>query len=260
MILGQKDNSISYLNLLVGLCCLCLLGALPFTDALASPRTTTGATVCSRQSFLQHAILGGAVTSMYPEVSVAQDSEASVSTDKELQVFQLPSGLRYIDLEPGTGASPKYGQFVAISYKAYMTLPNQKPQLFDQTENNDFFLWKHGNGRILPGLDEGIHGMKEKGKRRILIPPKLGFVQNGLGPLPSSPFARQKLNSLIDQMVEKRAGTLVYEVSLQVVRDDEADQGYYSDASLSPEDFNTLRLNISEKATRAREEQNTQQK
>lgn len=94
--------------------------------------------------------------------------------------------------------------------------------------------------------------MKEGGTRRILIPPKLGYVDIGLGPLPESPWNRGKLNRLLDQVVELSGGTLIYEVTLKSIVLDEADQGYYQDESLSPEDFAKLRENLQQQATEER--------
>ena len=123
----------------------------------------------------------------------------------------------------------------------------------------DGYLLKHGNGRTLAGLDEGLHTMKVGGKRRILIPPKLGFVDTGLGPLPEMPWNRYKLNQLLDQMVEVQGGTVIYEVTLLGVIPDEADQGYYSDASLTPEDFATLRENLRIKGNEGRIKQRAEE-
>ena len=89
--------------------------------------------------------------------------------------------------------------------------------------------------------------MRVGGVRRILIPPKLGFVDAGLGPLPDSPWNRFRLNQLLDDMVTVAGGTLIYQVKLLQVLDDEADQGYYSDNSLTPQDFETLRENLRRK-------------
>eukprot|EP00546_Thalassionema_frauenfeldii_P013553 CAMPEP_0178915532 /NCGR_PEP_ID=MMETSP0786-20121207/12076_1 /TAXON_ID=186022 /ORGANISM="Thalassionema frauenfeldii, Strain CCMP 1798" /LENGTH=102 /DNA_ID=CAMNT_0020588647 /DNA_START=357 /DNA_END=665 /DNA_ORIENTATION=- len=86
--------------------------------------------------------------------------------------------------------------------------------------------------------------MKVGGKRRIIIPPKLGFVDIGLGPIPEGPFARNKLNKLLDKMVEKRGGNLIYDVELRLVRDDEADLGYYDDDSLTEEQQKRLLENV----------------
>jgi FKBP-type peptidyl-prolyl cis-trans isomerase len=105
---------------------------------------------------------------------------------------------------------------------------------------------------MIPGLDEGLHTMKVGGTRRILIPPKLGFIDIGLGPLPDMPWNRYRLNQLLDQMMELSGGTVIYEVTLLSVIPDEADLGYYTDASLSPEDFATLRENLRVKGNAGR--------
>ena len=187
----------------------------------------------------------------------AADDVAAEGATKQL--FQLPSGLKYIDLKEGTGPTPLYGQLCSISYKGYVKLPaskenaNPQPQLFGQSSG---YLIKHGNGRMIPGLDQGLHTMRPGGTRRLIIPAKLGYVTTGLGPLPPSPWNRYRLNSLLDDMVRLQGGNLVFEVTLLSVIDDEADQGYYNDASLSPEDFEALRINIQRKAKAAREAAN----
>jgi len=96
--------------------------------------------------------------------------------------------------------------------------------------------------------------MKIGEKRRIIIPPKLGYVGPGvLGPLPESPLGRYQLNKLLDQMIALKAGNVVMDVELKNVMSDEADQGYYEDDSLTPDEFMQLRTNLQEKAKGARE-------
>jgi hypothetical protein len=139
----------------------------------------------------------------------------------------------------GSGPSPNYGQLCSIKYTAYLKLPNRPDkQRFDA----DTFLLKHGNGRLIAGLDEGLHTMKVGGQRRLIIPPKLGFVDDALGPVPESPFDRMRLNQLLADMVEQRGGNLIYDVQLLNVIDDEADQGYYDDFSLTED--NSIRCVI----------------
>lgn len=162
--------------------------------------------------------------------------------------IKTESGLKYIDLEQGgtaagyNDATPKYGQLCVVSYTGYMKLPNGKEkQKFDSTSG---FVIKHGNGKMIAGFDEGIHGMKRGGLRRIIIPPKLGFVASGLGPLPQYPWQRFKLNGLLDEMIAQRGGNLVYDVRLERFFDDEADQGYYEDLELSPAETEDLEARL----------------
>jgi len=164
---------------------------------------------------------------------------------KNIVMFKSKSGLEYRELVEGTGPSPKYGQLVSFSYKGYVSLAgdpvDKKPAQFDEVKS---YLTKHGNGLLIPGLDEGLHSMKVGGKRRLYIPPKLGFVGAGSGPIPEGWWSRRVLNGLLDDMVERQGGRLIYDVELLAVREDEADQGYYDDDSISPDDFNTLRANM----------------
>ncbi|KAL7514830.1 hypothetical protein ACHAXN_012358 [Cyclotella atomus] len=180
-----------------------------------------------------------------PQSSTAESSAQSVD-GKSVTVFKTKSGLQYIDLVEGSGPSPRYGNFVSISYKGYVKLPDikGKSSQFDQFDADPAYLVKHGNGRTVPGLDEGIHTMKVGGKRRIIIPPKLGYVTSGLGPVPPGPYGRWKLNRLLDKMIEVKGGNVIFDVEMRSVIEDEADQGYYDDDSLSPDDFNTLRNNL----------------
>ena len=161
-------------------------------------------------------------------------------------LYKTKSGLQFIDLVEGTGSTPRYGNFVTISYKAYIKLPDIKgtASKLDEFDSDAAYLVKHGNGRNVPGLDEGLHTMKVGGKRRIIIPPKLGYVTSGIGPIPVGPVGRWKLNHLLDKMVEVKGGNLIFDVEMKSIIEDEADQGYYDDDSLSPEDFDRLRENI----------------
>ena len=194
----------------------------------------------TRRSFVSQSIASVAAAFFAP----AAFAEESTPIDG-FTVFKLKSGLQFIDLKEGTGISPRYGQLCSIKYTAYLKLPN-KPEL--KKFDSDVYLLKHGNGRLIAGLDEGLHTLKVGGSRRIIIPPKLGFTDNALGPVPQSPFDRRTLNKLLTEMVAQRGGNLIYDVEMVRVVDDEADQGYYEDLSLTEEQFNTLRDNIQAKA------------
>ena len=69
-----------------------------------------------------------------------------------------PSGLKYVDLVEGTGASPQRGQTVSVLYTG--TLENGK--MFDSTSKrgNAPYEFPIGMGRVIKGWDEGVAGMK----------------------------------------------------------------------------------------------------
>mmetsp|Transcript_31598 Transcript_31598/g.64959 ORF Transcript_31598/g.64959 Transcript_31598/m.64959 type:complete len:309 (-) Transcript_31598:60-986(-) len=239
----------------------------------ASPQTSkSSAELPTRRNALLHVLQTTlTLTSLSPILLSATPSHAdiegvvpipqstapptSTSTPSGVTLFKTKSGLQYIDLVEGTGPSPQYGNFVTISYKAYIKLPDvsgKPPSKLDEFDSDEGYLIKHGNGRTIPGLDEGLHTMRVGGIRRIIIPPKLGYVTSGLGPIPVGPYGRWKLNRLLDRMVELKGGNVVMDVVMRGVAEDEADQGYYEDESLTPEEFDILRGNIEGSQQRAR--------
>lgn len=175
----------------------------------------------------------------------------SVDEDEKLPMkgYQTSSGLIYFDI-PGTmksNISPKYGQLISLQYTTYYRDSISSPlQVIDSTlKKNNFkaknipFLQKHGNGRLIRGLEEGLHTMKLGSKRRLIIPASLGFIDSGLGPLPVQPFARRKLGNIID-LVNSNKGQLVMDIELVSIIDDENDQGYYEDEAISQEEVREL--------------------
>jgi FKBP-type peptidyl-prolyl cis-trans isomerase len=206
----------------------------------------------TRASFLQTSLLGLVSATVAPTAVSAAD-DTTVPKPEGVSVYQLPSGVKYLELVPGTGRSPAYGQLCSVQYKAYVKLPasakdpNPSPIQFD---SDNGYLIKHGNGRIVPGFDEGLHSMKVGGRRRILVPNKLGY-KFGLGPVPEMPWDRWRLNSMLDKMEGMKGGTIVFEVTLLSVMDDEADQGYYQDSALTEDEFETLKVNLRQKTADA---------
>ena len=87
------------------------------------------------------------------------------------------SGLRITDLVVGTGAEASAGQTVVVNYRG--TLENGKE--FDSSYNRGPFSFPLGAGRVIKGWDEGVAGMKVGGKRKLVIPPDLGYGSRGAG-------------------------------------------------------------------------------
>lgn len=88
------------------------------------------------------------------------------------------SGLKYVDLVEGTGATPKAGQTVVVHYTG--TLENGEK--FDSSrDRNRPFSFKLGVGQVIKGWDEGLSTMRVGGRRKLIIPPELGYGPRGAG-------------------------------------------------------------------------------
>jgi FKBP-type peptidyl-prolyl cis-trans isomerase len=86
---------------------------------------------------------------------------------------KTPSGLTYIDIVKGTGVEAEPGRVVRIHYIAWVT---KTQYMFDYRDAATGPLaFRIGAGGVLPGLDQGVRGMRVGGKRRLLIPPRLGL-------------------------------------------------------------------------------------
>ena len=89
-----------------------------------------------------------------------------------------PSGLRYVDLVEGTGASPKPGQSVTVHYTGTLENGTKFDSSVDRAEP---FVFPIGKGRVIQGWDEGVMTMRIGGKRKLIIPPDLGYGARGAG-------------------------------------------------------------------------------
>jgi len=88
------------------------------------------------------------------------------------------SGLKIDDLVTGDGAEAKSGQMVTVHYTGWLTNGSK----FDSSKDrNEPFRFKLGAGQVIRGWDEGVAGMKIGGKRKLTIPPQLGYGARGAG-------------------------------------------------------------------------------
>ena len=88
------------------------------------------------------------------------------------------SGLKYIDLKVGTGATAQAGQTVTVHYTGWL----ENGKKFDSSvDRRQPFSFPLGAGRVIKGWDEGVQGMKVGGKRKLIIPSNLGYGARGAG-------------------------------------------------------------------------------
>ncbi len=88
------------------------------------------------------------------------------------------SGLMMEDITVGSGAEAGAGQEVTVHYTGWLTNGDK----FDSSKDRDDpFVFPLGGGRVIRGWDEGVQGMKIGGKRKLTIPPDLGYGARGAG-------------------------------------------------------------------------------
>ena len=82
------------------------------------------------------------------------------------------------ELKAGTGAEAVAGKTVTVHYTGWLT----DGKKFDSSlDRNDPFKFKLGAGQVIQGWDKGVAGMKVGGKRKLIIPPHMGYGERGAG-------------------------------------------------------------------------------
>ncbi|NJL63125.1 MAG: FKBP-type peptidyl-prolyl cis-trans isomerase [Methylacidiphilales bacterium] len=120
------------------------------------------------------------ITQTTPAATLVTENSTLIASKKmpEDNAVTTPSGLKYIDIEEGTGEAPKTGQKVTVHYIG--TLENGTE--FDSSVGrNRPFDFQIGVGQVIKGWDEGVGTMKVGGKRRLIIPSELGYGSRGAG-------------------------------------------------------------------------------
>ena len=86
--------------------------------------------------------------------------------------------LKIEDLKVGTGAEAKSGQTVKVHYTGWLTDGKKFDSSLDRGQPFEFGL---GAGQVIQGWDKGVAGMKVGGKRKLTIPPQMGYGERGAG-------------------------------------------------------------------------------
>jgi peptidylprolyl isomerase len=88
------------------------------------------------------------------------------------------SGLKYVDEKVGDGASPSKGKRVTVHYTGRLADGKKFDSSVDRGKPFQFVI---GVGQVIKGWDEGVMSMKIGGKRKLVIPPELGYGARGAG-------------------------------------------------------------------------------
>ena len=90
-----------------------------------------------------------------------------------------PAELDVVDITEGNGAEAKPGQTVRVHYVGVAFSTGEE---FDASWNRGEPLeFRLGAGRVIPGWDQGLVGMKVGGRRQLTIPPDLAYGDRGAG-------------------------------------------------------------------------------
>jgi peptidylprolyl isomerase len=110
------------------------------------------------------------------------DSESLKGTanvnEQPAEEVTTASGLKYVELVKGTGESPKRGQTAVVHYTGWLTDGTK----FDSSvDRRSPFSFRVGAGQVIGGWDEGVASMKIGAKRKLIVPPDLGYGARGAG-------------------------------------------------------------------------------
>lgn len=146
-----------------------LMLALVFSLAGCSKSDNSSATSSSQAATTEQP-----VTTDQSAGTAGQDASADAGPGKVADVTEL----KIEDLKVGTGAEAVAGKTVTVNYTGWLTDGTKFDSSLDSGQPFSFVL---GTGYVIPGWDQGVAGMKVGGKRRLTVPPALGYGANGAG-------------------------------------------------------------------------------
>ncbi len=128
----------------------------------------------------QNTAIADQITSTPPAPTILTENNILIASDtmSDANVVTTPSGLKYVELKEGTGATPERGQTVEVHYIGTL----EDGTKFDSSrDRGQPFKFKIGVGQVIKGWDEGLSTMKVGGRRNLIIPPELGYGSRGAG-------------------------------------------------------------------------------
>jgi peptidylprolyl isomerase len=99
-------------------------------------------------------------------------------SDAGMEIFTTPSGLQIIDFVIGEGSAPTIDSYVAVHYSAFL----DDGTCFDTTYLKGMPIeFELSEKRLITGWLEGLLSMRVGGRRKIVVPPHLGYGEAGFG-------------------------------------------------------------------------------
>lgn len=135
---------------------------------------------------------GGIVAEGQQDSAISNNSSTSSNTAKpkkedfaEYEKYKDSKSALFGEIQYGTGAEAVLNKKLAIAYKGSLT----NNTVFDQSRTDasgkiEPLVFVLGEHKVIPGLEQGVLGMKVGGKRRIIVPPVVGYGTTGKDPIP----------------------------------------------------------------------------
>lgn len=130
---------------------------------------------------LAAAVVAGCASTPTPNAT----AESSTTTTEKVatpatggNVHKLASGLVYEDLVVGNGTMADPGLTVTVHYTGWLTNGTKFDSSVDRGQP---FTFQLGGGQVISGWDQGVKGMRIGGKRKLTIPPDMGYGARGSG-------------------------------------------------------------------------------
>ena len=108
------------------------------------------------------------------------DAGGAPDDDCDTSEVTTDSGLEYQEIECGDGETAESGDTVVVHYTGTLADGTKFDSSVDRGEPFTFPL---GAGQVIKGWDEGLVGMNVGGKRKLTIPPELGYGPAGSPPV-----------------------------------------------------------------------------
>jgi hypothetical protein len=112
-----------------------------------------------------------------------RSSAGGVSADLGVDTAAMtstPTGLKMQDVTVGQGAEATPGKIAVVHYTGWLTDGKKFDSSRDRGTPFDFPI---GAGQVIAGWDQGVAGMKVGGRRKLVIPPELGYGAGGAPPV-----------------------------------------------------------------------------
>jgi peptidylprolyl isomerase len=106
----------------------------------------------------------------------------SIVSSAQQEVVVMNSGLKYRDLEIGTGATANTGRIAVIHFTGWLDENGKKgDKIYNSRDRGKPVAFKIGTDSVIRAWNIGVAGMKTGGRRRLIVPSELAYGAKGSG-------------------------------------------------------------------------------